>query len=272
MDDWKQARVVLELPGMAAIQPSHQLIYQEVAGTAYGCDVYLPPSHQPGQLHPTILFVHGEGPAEILFDAKDWGQYVSWGQLAAASGFAGVTFTHRSSGWFQRLPDVEADLNACLAFLRDNATTCGLNLDQLVVWVCSGGTPAVVSTLLRNRPAGLRALIACYGRLALDPIAAQIDPPLPATALARYSANAALDELDPAGPPPLLLVRCGADELPGVNDSIDAFTAAALARNIPLELINYPAGVHGFDISNDTDAARQIIRRILTFASAQTTS
>ncbi|MCB0009168.1 MAG: hypothetical protein KDE04_22035, partial [Anaerolineales bacterium] len=72
-------------------------------------------------------------------------------------------------------------------------------------------------------------------------------------------------------PPPLLLVRCGADELPGVNDSIDAFTAAALARNIPLELINYPAGVHGFDISNDTDAARQIIRRILAFAATQST-
>ena len=47
---------------------------------------------------------------------------------------------------------------------------------------------------------------------------------------------------------PVLLVRAGLDR-PTLNQSIGTFTADALARNVPLTLLNYPAGHHGFELS-----------------------
>ena len=44
-----------------------------------------------------------------------------------------------------------------------------------------------------------------------------------------------------------------------LNDNIDAFVAAALAKNGPVSLINYPAGDHGFEILNNTDETRGVI-------------
>ena len=75
-------------------------------------------------------------------------------------------------------------------------------------------------------------------------------------ALARLRAGAAA--------PPLLLVRAGRDD-PEINRAIDAFVAEALARNLPLELVNHPDGRHAFDTVDPTDASRRMIRRILGF-------
>jgi dipeptidyl aminopeptidase/acylaminoacyl peptidase len=47
--------------------------------------------------------------------------------------------------------------------------------------------------------------------------------------------------------------------------SIDHFVAEALAHNLDFELINYPGGHHGFDIFDDTERSRAIIRRTLDF-------
>jgi len=51
-----------------------------------------------GAMAQEANFVSGDAPWEILKDLKDWGVYVSYGQLAAATGFVGVTFNHRLTG------------------------------------------------------------------------------------------------------------------------------------------------------------------------------
>lgn len=62
-----------------------------------------------------------------------------------------------------------------------------------------------------------------------------------------------------------MLVRAGQDAVPGVNTSIDHFVAAALARNLPVTVMNHPMAPHSFDLLDDTGASREVIRQILAF-------
>jgi len=64
------------------------------------------------------------------------------------------------------------------------------------------------------------------------------------------------------------VVRAGRDAK-ALNDSIDAFVAAALARNALVSLINYPAGDHGFEVLNDTDETRRVIAQSLAWLKAR---
>jgi hypothetical protein len=64
---------------------------------------------------------------------------------------------------------------------------------------------------------------------------------------------------------PLFFVRAGQDRFPGLNDALDRVIAKALARNLPLTLVNHAAGGHGFDVDEDTDTSRGLVRQVLAF-------
>jgi hypothetical protein len=64
------------------------------------------------------------------------------------------------------------------------------------------------------------------------------------------------------------LARAGRDESPGLNESLDRFVGAALARNLPLTVVNHAAGAHAFDLFEDRDASRGVIRQSLEFLRA----
>jgi len=63
----------------------------------------------------------------------------------------------------------------------------------------------------------------------------------------------------------LFVVRAGQDEFPGLNRALDAFAGAALARNIPITMVNHPAAPHAFDLVHDTSTSREIVRETLAF-------
>jgi hypothetical protein len=50
-----------------------------------------------------------------------------------------------------------------------------------------------------------------------------------------------------------------------LNASIDGFAVAALARNMPVTVANLPSAPHAHDLMDDTDASRDMIRRILAW-------
>jgi hypothetical protein len=62
-----------------------------------------------------------------------------------------------------------------------------------------------------------------------------------------------------------MVVRAGQDAVPGVNVSIDHFVASALARNLPVTVVNHTTAPHSFDLLDDTEASREVIRQILAF-------
>jgi dipeptidyl aminopeptidase/acylaminoacyl peptidase len=58
-------------------------------------DVYRPREIGPDVRLPAIVFVPGGPIPRDMLPPREWGFFISYGELAAASGFAGVTFNHR---------------------------------------------------------------------------------------------------------------------------------------------------------------------------------
>jgi hypothetical protein len=67
---------------------------------------------------------------------------------------------------------------------------------------------------------------------------------------------------------PLLVVRAGKDETPGLNVALDGFAARAIAANRPLTLVNYPEAPHAFDLFWDGPETRRILQQGLDFLRA----
>src|SRR5688500_2793056 len=113
MDDLKQILenpVVYNIPGMGNAVVNRDNVYKEVDGEPLMVDVYRSPDEGNHPL-PAVVFVHGDGVPERLRGARSWGQYVSWGQLVAASGLAGVVFNLRSSMGHTRMQDPDQDVH-----------------------------------------------------------------------------------------------------------------------------------------------------------------
>ena len=75
-------------------------------------------------------------------------------------------------------------------------------------------------------------------------------------------AGKTVDDL-PAGIP-LLFIRAGLEQFPALNEALDKVVAKAIARNLPLTVVNHPTGVHGFYLEEDTDASRAAIELVLS--------
>lgn len=262
MTDWDELRrqtVVYRVAEMERARVEKDLTYKVADGAALSLDLYHPPGDAGTPALPAAVFVHGSAP---FLDLKDWGQYVGWGQLAAASGLIGVTFNHRSWPRFQRLHDVAADINDLLRYVNDNHEALGIDRDALCIWMCSAGGPAACYVAMRGYPSGVRCIVSLYAYLNLQHMRAEIPGSVtdedvrefsPLHQLARHPHNL-----------PMLIVRAGQDR-PVINDSIDQFTAEAIRRNIPIEFINHPDGRHGFDVRDDNATSRAIIRTALEF-------
>ena len=218
------------------------VVYRQVDGADLHLDLYRP-AEVAGPL-PAVIFVHGDGPADAIHDIKDWGQYVSWGELIASSGFAAVTFNHRSSERQTRVRDVAEDIDAAFECVQNHADAWQVDLTRLGLWSCSMGVPFAFRAAL-ERAAFLRCLVALYGPVDLS------DFPL--------------ESADLAGDlPPLLLCRAGRDTR-AINQSIDAFVKSALERNLEIDVVNHPTGEHGFDVRNDCRRTHEIVDTILHF-------
>lgn len=62
----------------------------------------------------------------------------------------------------------------------------------------------------------------------------------------------------------MFIARAGLDN-PEFNDGIDRFVQLALSKNLTVEVVNHATGHHGFDIEDDNDRSREIIRRTIEF-------
>ena len=54
-----------------------------------------------------------------------------------------------------------------------------------------------------------------------------------------------------------------------MNESLDSFIGGALHRDLPVRLINHAGAPHAFDLFDDSEATREIIREILRFMQFQ---
>src|SRR5690606_25255351 len=151
------------------------------------------------------------------------------------------------------------DTRALLEHVVANAAELGVDPSRVGVWSCSGNVPNAFA-LIRESPR-LACAALCYGYVTDEDGFDEV-----ARAAAQYGfVNPVLTRSNPLRDIPLLIVRAGRDEMPGLNASLDRFITRALARNERVTVVNHADGPHAFDVLDDTDPSRAVIRQVLSF-------
>jgi acetyl esterase/lipase len=256
-------RVVYALPRMEAAAVQKNVVYKEAGEppAPLHMDVYAPAGLDKSERRPAVIFVHG-GPVPAP-GIKEWALYVSYGQLAAASGLVGVTFHHRFFSP-ELAPEADKDVADLVAYVRKNAADLGVDKDRVAIWAFSGGGP-FLARWIAEPPPYLRALVSYYAVLDVrEPMGGGPDK-LSRDVRVKLSPVAQLAESP--RPVPLLIARAGQDD-PRLNATVDAFVAEALKQNAPFEVLNHPDGRHGFDILDDDARSKEILARTFAFLKA----
>jgi dienelactone hydrolase len=221
--------VALQIPGMHQASVRRNLAY----APDLAMDVYRP--RGVNRALPALLFVHGSGG-----QGKDAGVFVGWGQLAAASGLAGVTFDHYG---------VQADIRAAIRYVRRNAGRLRIDGSRLCVAGYSAGVLPSMLLALKGS-VKLRCAVAYYGPLD-----------------AHYAQSSPLTYLR-ASSLPVFVAKAGRD-VAAINESIDRFVAKGRRLGARVELLVHASGGHGFDTYTRDARARAIVRRTLAFVRTQ---
>ena len=252
MDDDEAARraevarktTVLQLPGMENVEVARE---QPYGAQRSGCsfDLYRAAGDGPA---PTVVFVYGFPDVGFAQGLRRMGAYRSWGRLLAASGLNAVAYSY---------VDPVADLAALIGHLRAEARTLGIDASRLGIWAASGNVPTALH-LLMSQPAGTFGAAALLYGYMLD-----VPPAAEAFGIGVPARGRPIDDLP--RDVPLLVVRAGGDQTPGLNASVDAFVAGALVRDLPLTVLNLPAAPHAFDLFDDSRSSREAIKDTLRF-------
>ena len=234
-------RIVYRVDGMSDARVQRDVVYKRDAGVELQMNISAPASLSGDARAPAVFFVHGGPIASDMTPPAQWGVFVSYGELAAASGLVGVTFNHRLFA----LTDYEraqSDVAAAIDYVRSHAAELNVDADRIALWYFSGGGP-LMAPMLRDLPDYVRCILAFYAYL--QPAATHV-----------RSKGTGL---------PIFIARAGLDS-PRINETIDQFVQEALAGNAVLDVMNHAAGQHGFDIRDDNDRSREIIARAVAFA------
>jgi acetyl esterase/lipase len=264
--------IVLSVAGMEKIQPRADIVYKTV-DTPQGkldlkLDAYIPDGAKSAQRFPAVILVSGGGTGtggpQGDYDWRKAGVYQSYGKLLAASGFVGIPFMKRYSREQNGLAEGEADTLDAVSYVRAHNAELNVDPDRIAVWAFSGGG-WMLSPFLRSRPSYLRALVAFYAVLDVPN-----DPDISDARrqqIAQYSPVSYVPfERSGCCAPPIFVAKAGLDN-PALNEGIDRFLAEARKREnyIQLEFQDHTEGRHGFDILDDNDRSRDIIRSALAF-------
>jgi hypothetical protein len=252
-------RVVYRIDGMDAVPIRRDVEYRVTDAGALTMDLYYPSDSKSDARIPAVVFAIGYSDPgfQKMFGCKlkEMESYISWGQLVAASGLVGITYSTGN--------EPATDILVLLNYVRQNAAALGIDENRIAVWACSGNVPNALSVLMQEELDYLRCAILCYGlMLDLDGATGIADAarqwgfayPCVGKSVADLQQNL-----------PLFIARAGQDEMPKLNEIMDRFVNKALACNLPVTLVNHPTAPHAFDLMDDSETTREIIRQILSF-------
>jgi dienelactone hydrolase len=257
-DEIVTKKVVYEMPDTDAVRVRRDVEFRAPDGGVLVMDIYHPPATRARTRTPLVVIVAGYPDAGFQRVAgcrfKDMGSTTSWARLIAASGMAAIAYANRAP---------VTDLHAMLDHIRQNAAALEVDESRIGVWASSGNVPLALSLLMADAPASVACAALFYGcMLDLDGATGIADAKR-AFGFVNPSAGKSVDDL--RADVPLFLARAGKDQMPGLNDAIDRFLPKAVAAHLPLTFVNHPSGPHAFDLFDDSETSREIVRRALSF-------
>lgn len=249
--------VVYSIPGMEAVRVLRDVPYRSTEAGSLCFDVYYPSGTTTGTPLPAVLFVYGYSDAGVpnVFGRtfRETGHPVSWARLIAASGVAAILYSNR-----EPIDDVQA----ILAHLREQATSLGIDGSRIGLFASSANVPLAVWLLMQADRREIRCAVLCCGYMLDLNGATSVADMQKLFPFANPGAGKTMDDV--RNDVPLLVIRAGRDQF-GVNTSLDGFIAGALHRDLPVRMINHAGAPHAFDLFEDSEATREIIREILRF-------
>ena len=199
----------------------------------------------PGDTTPLLLDVYRPAGATrptpvVIFHtmgsqrSNAW--YVSWAKLVASKGLVGVIADLRPGSPGE-------DFRSALAYLVEKGSEYGIDTAAVTAFGGSGNGYNLFRTSQERPDPRLKAIIIYYTGSEVTRLRRDL---------------------------PVLYVRAGLDR-PLVNAGLDSLVARALVQNAPITVINYPAGHHGFDGTDDNAITRDLIEQTIEFVKRVTT-
>jgi dienelactone hydrolase len=257
-EDITKLRVFHRKLGVDNVQVQRGIKYKTNGQTVLTFDLYSPPSDSGLPNRPVVIFVFGYPDSAIMkmsgMKLRDWEQYISWGKLVAASLLNAIIY--------ETTNPIE-DIGDLVKYIRENADSLKINANSVGIWSCSGNVPLAQWYLNQEPRTYLKCAVLYYGSM----ITADQKYQHEAESLAK-KAGFILPKLENVEhlhqTVPMLVVRAGKD-MPVFNQMIDHFLSEALIKNAAITLINYAAGQHAFDIRDNTQTTRRIVRQTIDF-------
>lgn len=251
--------VAYKVPGMEDVIVKTDIPYLTTSESSLKMDIYYPPKFDFKSIIPAVVIVYGySNKAQIKLTGnqlRKWSWYISFCKIIAASGMAAIAY---------ETDNPVTDLVALAEYIKSNSDKIQIDVNRIGTYSCSANTPTAMAFMLNSSNSFFKCAVNYYGLILkenyefqskIDTLSMQMGfstPRIPEPAAWKKDV-------------PLLIVTAGKDYVPYINPSNADFVAKAITQNLPVTLINYPTGQHGFDALDDNETTRMIIKTTLDF-------
>jgi dienelactone hydrolase len=257
-DRLKEQVVAFELPGMKDVIVKKDIPYQSISDSTLNMDIYYPPNFNFKRIIPAVIIVYGfnnESQIKITGNQlRNWSVHISWCKIIAASGMAAIVY---------ETVNPENDLISLLKYINSSVNILNIDPNNIGAYTCSANSYTALAYILNNSNGFIKCAVVYYGMFLtkdynnlslIDSLSQNMGFMSP---ILSESSSWRKDV-------PLMIVNAGIDD-PLINQSLTGFVDNAINQNLPITVINYPNGLHGFDFLNDNDTTRMIISSTIDF-------
>lgn len=250
-------KIVYTLPNMDQVKIQHNIEYVEVNENTLHFDIFYPPSFTSDSKLPVVIFVMGYADKTmnemVGCKLKELESYILWSKLIAASGMAAIIY---------ETDQPISDLLEIIDNIQQNATKLQIDEKRIGIWSCSGNVPTALTVITPSNEHLIKCAVLYYGvMLSWDD--SDVIPKLAEQIGFEYPTGMSFSQISQNIPQ--LILRAGLEEIPHLNDSIDHFVKNSVSNNIPITFVNNSKGQHGFDIYDNNENSRELIKQTIRF-------
>jgi hypothetical protein len=250
--------LVYDLPEMYDVNVE-TVQYPTINGTSDTLlmDIFYPPDRKPTELLPAIVLVNGF-PKNVHWNNRTSLSFPSWGRLIAASGLIAVAYDTRN----------ENDLEAVINNIQQKGADLGIDGSKLGFWSASSSSGLASNFAFQEGREYLKFAVFYYPWI-MTPDNFEREEEDAACVQYGCLGSQLPDVKQLRTDLPLLVVRSGKDIRHNIA-IVDHFTELATEAGVPLTLIRFDEGYHGFDwkqysFGATRDKAIEIIKQTLEF-------